>query len=191
MACVKATRGMAFGGVSLCGTTSGGKIKLFEGSAGYGNGEQRRDFVSVEDGEREPVFQNHPEKSGITNLGTGRAQTFNGMAVASVNTARAARWRSCADDGTNALAGHCRVHPPKHSRANTRASPKLTTQLRAAVRRAVSERGRGVGGICLGWRRASSLCVSLVVIPANDVNDHAEPAKQLHPINSFIIQRVR
>ena len=30
----------------------------------------------------------HPEKSGIFNLGTGRAQTFNDMAVASVNTAR-------------------------------------------------------------------------------------------------------
>ena len=68
---------------------AGGKIKLFEGSAGYGNGEQRRDFVSVEDVVNVNLFfLNHPEKSGIFNLGTGRAQTFNDMAVASVNTAR-------------------------------------------------------------------------------------------------------
>jgi ADP-L-glycero-D-manno-heptose 6-epimerase len=68
---------------------AGGKIKLFEGSAGYGNGEQRRDFVSVEDVVKVNLFfLDHPEKSGIFNLGTGRAQTFNEMAVASVNTAR-------------------------------------------------------------------------------------------------------
>jgi ADP-L-glycero-D-manno-heptose 6-epimerase len=68
---------------------AGGKIKLFEGSAGYGNGEQRRDFVSVEDVVKVNLFfLDHPEKSGIFNLGTGRAQTFNDMAVASVNTTR-------------------------------------------------------------------------------------------------------
>ncbi len=69
--------------------STGGKIKLFEGSGGYGNGEQRRDFVSVEDVVNVNMyFLDHPEKSGIFNLGTGRAQTFNDMAVASVNTAR-------------------------------------------------------------------------------------------------------
>jgi ADP-L-glycero-D-manno-heptose 6-epimerase len=34
-------------------------------------------------------FLDHPEKSGIFNLGTGRAQSFNDVAVASVNGCRA------------------------------------------------------------------------------------------------------
>ena len=53
-----------------------GKVKLFEGSGGYGNGEQRRDFVSVEDCVRMNLhFLDHPEVSGIFNCGTeiGRA----------------------------------------------------------------------------------------------------------------------
>ena len=51
-----------------------GKVKLFQGYGGYANGEQRRDFVSVEDGQNEPVFLDNPDKSGIFNLGTGRAE---------------------------------------------------------------------------------------------------------------------
>ncbi|MEO8101694.1 MAG: ADP-glyceromanno-heptose 6-epimerase [Betaproteobacteria bacterium] len=67
-----------------------GKIKLFEGNEGYGNGEQRRDFVSVEDVVKVNLFfLDNPDKSGIFNLGTGRSQTFNDMAVASLNACRA------------------------------------------------------------------------------------------------------
>jgi len=60
-----------------------GKVKLFEGCDGYGNGEQQRDFVYVGD----VVNVNHwlmdnPQVSGIFNLGTGRAQTFNDVANA-------------------------------------------------------------------------------------------------------------
>ena len=60
-----------------------GKVKLFEGCDGYGNGEQQRDFVYVGD----VVNVNHwlmenPKVSGIFNLGTGRAQTFNDVANA-------------------------------------------------------------------------------------------------------------
>ena len=33
-------------------------------------------------------FLDHPEKSGIFNLGTGRAQPFNDVALATVNTMR-------------------------------------------------------------------------------------------------------
>lgn len=70
---------------------SEGKVKLFEGYAGYGNGEQRRDFVSVEDVVKVNLFfLDHPDKSGIFNLGTGRAQTFNDVAIATVNACRAA-----------------------------------------------------------------------------------------------------
>ena len=36
-------------------------------------------------------FVAHPERSGIFNLGTGRAQTFNDMARATINTVRVHR----------------------------------------------------------------------------------------------------
>ena len=62
------------------------KIMLFEGTDGYAHGEQRRDFVSVEDVVNVNLhFLDHPEASGIFNLGTGRSQTFNDVAVASLN----------------------------------------------------------------------------------------------------------
>lgn len=67
-----------------------GRVKLFEGSHGYGPGEQRRDFVFVGDVAKVNLwFLDHPQKSGIFNLGSGRAQSFNDVAVASVNGARA------------------------------------------------------------------------------------------------------
>lgn len=68
-----------------------GRVKLFEGCDGYGNGGQLRDFVSIEDVVRVNLFfLDHPHKSGIFNLGTGNAQSFNDVAVATINTLRAA-----------------------------------------------------------------------------------------------------
>ena len=67
-----------------------GKVKLFEGCDGYGNGEQKRDFVYVGDVAKVNLFfLDHPEKSGIFNLGTGRAQSFNDLAAANANAGRA------------------------------------------------------------------------------------------------------
>lgn len=67
-----------------------GKVKLFEGCDGYGNGEQRRDFVSVEDVVKVNLhFLLNPQTSGIFNLGTGHAQSFNELAAATVNACRA------------------------------------------------------------------------------------------------------
>jgi ADP-L-glycero-D-manno-heptose 6-epimerase len=67
-----------------------GKVKLFQGSAGYAAGEQRRDFVSVEDAVKVNLFfLDHPGKSGIFNCGTGASQTFNEVAVAAINALRA------------------------------------------------------------------------------------------------------
>ena len=69
-----------------------GHVKLFEGSGGYGDGEQRRDFVSVEDVVKVNLFfLDHPEASGIFNVGTGAAQSFNEVAVATINACREAR----------------------------------------------------------------------------------------------------
>lgn len=66
------------------------KVKLFEGCDGYANGQQKRDFVYVGDVTRVNLhFLDHPEKSGIFNLGTGRAQSFNELAAANVNSCRA------------------------------------------------------------------------------------------------------
>jgi ADP-L-glycero-D-manno-heptose 6-epimerase len=72
-----------------------GRVRLFEGSGGYGAGEQRRDFVYVADVVAVNLyFLDHPELSGIFNVGTGRAQTFNEVAVAIVAAIRAARGES-------------------------------------------------------------------------------------------------
>ena len=60
-----------------------GRVKLFAGSDGYGDGEQRRDFIYVGDTVKAKLwFLANPDKSGIFNLGTGRAQPFNDVANA-------------------------------------------------------------------------------------------------------------
>lgn len=62
-----------------CGDT----VRLFEGNAGYGPGEQARDFVHVEDTVAVNLWLlEHPQVRGIFNCGTGRAQTFNAVAHA-------------------------------------------------------------------------------------------------------------
>ncbi len=72
-----------------------GKVKLFEGCDGYAHGGQLRDFVSIEDVVKVNLyFLDHPESgilnSGIFNLGTGHAQSFNDVAAATINTLRRA-----------------------------------------------------------------------------------------------------
>jgi ADP-L-glycero-D-manno-heptose 6-epimerase len=72
-----------------------GKVKLFEGCDGYANGGQLRDFVSIEDVVKVNMyFLDHPQQSGIFNLGTGQAQSFNDVAVATVNTLRQSEGKS-------------------------------------------------------------------------------------------------
>lgn len=67
-----------------------GRVRLFEGCDGYANGAQQRDFIHVDDVVAVNLwFLDHPRKSGIFNLGTGRAQSFNDVAVAGVNAQRA------------------------------------------------------------------------------------------------------
>jgi ADP-L-glycero-D-manno-heptose 6-epimerase len=64
-----------------------GKVKLFEGCDGYANGGQLRDFVSIEDVVKVNMyFLDNPQISGIFNLGTGLAQSFNDVAVATINS---------------------------------------------------------------------------------------------------------
>ena len=69
-----------------------GKVKLFGEYGGYGAGGQTRDFISVDDVVAVNLwFLQNPGQSGIFNLGTGRAQPFNDVAVAVVNASRAAK----------------------------------------------------------------------------------------------------
>jgi ADP-L-glycero-D-manno-heptose 6-epimerase len=60
-----------------------GEARLFAGSGGYGDGEQLRDFVYVDDACAVNLwFLEHPDVSGVFNTGTGRAQSFNDIANA-------------------------------------------------------------------------------------------------------------
>jgi ADP-L-glycero-D-manno-heptose 6-epimerase len=68
-----------------------GRVKLFEGSHGYANGEQRRDFIHVDDVVAVNLFFWDKPTSGIYNLGTGRAQNFNDVALTVVNALRATK----------------------------------------------------------------------------------------------------
>jgi ADP-L-glycero-D-manno-heptose 6-epimerase len=58
-----------------------GRARLFEGTGGYADGEQRRDFVFVNDIVRVNLaLAEGPVRSGVFNVGTGHARTFNDVA---------------------------------------------------------------------------------------------------------------
>jgi ADP-L-glycero-D-manno-heptose 6-epimerase len=62
-----------------------GEARLFEGSGGYKDGEQLRDFVYVDDVAAVNIwFLENPGVSGIFNCGSGKAQSFNDVANAVV-----------------------------------------------------------------------------------------------------------
>jgi ADP-L-glycero-D-manno-heptose 6-epimerase len=65
-----------------------GRVRLFEGSHGFGDGEQQRDFVHVDDVVAVNLwFMDHPGQSGIFNCGTGVAAPFNAVAQAVIGHA--------------------------------------------------------------------------------------------------------
>jgi len=66
-----------------------GRVKLFVGCDGYLDGGQLRDFIYVDDVVSANLFfLENPDKSGIFNLGTGQAQSFNDVAAAVINGVR-------------------------------------------------------------------------------------------------------
>jgi ADP-L-glycero-D-manno-heptose 6-epimerase len=68
-----------------------GRVKLFGAFGGYAAGEQMRDFVYVDDVVAVNLwFFDHPEAHGLFNLGSGRAQPFNDVALAVINSHRLA-----------------------------------------------------------------------------------------------------
>jgi ADP-L-glycero-D-manno-heptose 6-epimerase len=65
---------------------SDSECRLFEGIDGYGNGGQLRDFVYVGDAVDVKLWLlENPSVSGIFNLGTGKAQSFNDVAQAVID----------------------------------------------------------------------------------------------------------
>ena len=63
-----------------------GSRRLFEGSHGYEAGEQRRDFVHVDDVVSVNLwFYEHRHVSGIFNVGTGKSASFNEVAKAIID----------------------------------------------------------------------------------------------------------
>jgi ADP-L-glycero-D-manno-heptose 6-epimerase len=59
------------------------QVQLFEGTDGYGDGEQRRDFIHVDDVVAVNLwFLDHSERAGIFNVGTGQCASFNDVARA-------------------------------------------------------------------------------------------------------------
>jgi ADP-L-glycero-D-manno-heptose 6-epimerase len=66
-----------------------GHVKLFGEYGGYEAGMQQRDFVYIDDVVAVNLwFFDNPSKSGLFNLGTGRAQPFNDVAHTVVNAMR-------------------------------------------------------------------------------------------------------
>ena len=57
-----------------------GMLNLFRGSHGYGDGEQRRDFVFVKDTIDIKIWFMENNISGIYNIATGKSRTFNDVA---------------------------------------------------------------------------------------------------------------
>ena len=83
-----------------------GRVKLFGDYGGYAAGGQMRDFVFIDDVVAVNLwFLDHPDQSGIFNLGTGRAQPFNDVALSVVNALRATKGDSALDLAGAAQAG--------------------------------------------------------------------------------------
>ncbi len=66
-----------------------GAVRLFGEYGGFEPGQQCRDFVFVDDVTAVVLwFLQNPNVSGVYNLGSGRAQPFNDVAIAVINTLR-------------------------------------------------------------------------------------------------------
>ena len=64
----------------------GDEVRLFEGSGGYADGEQRRDFIHVDDVAAVNLWLlERPDCRGLYNLGTGKCRTFNDVANAVID----------------------------------------------------------------------------------------------------------
>ena len=114
---------------------------LFEGSGGYAAGEQRRDFVRVDDVvKRQPRFPRPSASARASSTSApARAATFNDVACATINACRTADGEPPRSLAELVARRRDRVHADsrRRSSASTRASRRPTsTRLRAAGYRA-------------------------------------------------------
>ena len=83
-----------------------GYVELFGEYGGCSAGEHLRDFVSVEDVVKVNLhWLDNPQVSGIFNVGTGQARSFNELALATINSVRAAEHRPLLTRETALLEG--------------------------------------------------------------------------------------
>ena len=105
---------------------------MFKSSHGYADGEQRRDFIHVSDVVNVNLHFWRRPAPGVYNVGTGRAQSFNDVAVAVINTARAPSGESPLAAEPREAASD-RVHPVSRQAGQYQAFTQADlTQLRAA-----------------------------------------------------------
>lgn len=62
-----------------------GKVRLFTGSGGYADGDQRRDFIHVDDVVNVNLWMLEGGRCGIVNVGTGASRSFNDVASAIIS----------------------------------------------------------------------------------------------------------
>ena len=83
-----------------------GHVELFGDYGGYPAGGHLRDFVSVEDVVKVNLhWLDNPQTSGIFNVGTGLARSFNALALATINCVRVAENRPALSLETALLEG--------------------------------------------------------------------------------------
>jgi len=133
-----------------------GHVRLFAGWDGYADGGQSRDFISVEDVVAVNLhFLDHPRVSGIFNCGTGRAQPFNDVAAAVVNTLRAEQGEAALPLDALVKAGFVRYIPfPDDLKGRYQSYTQAdVTQLRGAGFQApMRDVGTGVSEYVRYWR---------------------------------------
>ena len=70
----------------FCQLNKSNHIQLFKGSHGYDDGDQRRDFIHVDDTVKVKKWLMQNKVSGIFNVGTGKSRSFNDVANAVIST---------------------------------------------------------------------------------------------------------
>ena len=102
--------------VSTPRAAAGARSDCSGASHGWAAGEQRRDFIHVEDAVAVTRwFLEHPDRSGIFNVGTGTSTSFNELARLVLSPLRRGRHRVRPDAG-----GGARPVPERHMRRPVR-----------------------------------------------------------------------
>lgn len=126
-----------------------GRVELFGAYGGYGPGQQMRDFVLVDDVVAVNLwFFDHPEHSGVFNLGSGRAQPFNDVAHAVINSLREAAGQpalSLQQMVDEQLLGYIDFPPALHGKYQCHTEADLRALRAVGCQHAFADVAQGVG----------------------------------------------